>query len=709
MTIRPVADRGEPDVASPALECTDSTGRERGVEAAGLAGRLAAARADALVGREPERALLDRMLSGAADAPLVAYVHGPGGIGKSSLLRYAARQADLTGRRVVHVDGRFLDADPRRMEEAAAPACTEPGAVLLIDTFEQCQPLEAWLRENFLPRLADHAVVILASRIAPDPEWSLDPGWAQLFTALAVRPLDAAQSHALLAARGVPAEQRGAYVSFAGGSPLTLSLAASVTAATPGAPWEPAGDVLTTLVERLVGDLPSAVHRRALEVVAQAYVTREPLLRAVLGTEDSGTVFSWLRQLPYIEATPEGLHPHDAVRSTLAADLRWRDPERYDDVRVRISLAGLQAVRSAAEDDALLRVAEWMFLFRHQAGPDDLYNYRTHPHVEDTPLRPDDAPGMLRMAEEAEGPASAAAVAHWVRRQPQAFRVHRYAGSAAPASFMAVLRLDVPLPEDRAADPVIAAVWDLVEAAAPLGPGEHLGIRRFAVQPGGHQRPSPLMELISRRAIGEEMRTHGRAVTFTVFEDADRWGRYLAEAGMPHLAAVDVGGRQQHVFGRDWRRQTMEQWVQHRARAAVTPVTTWPAAAATRGPGDRPTRAAFTEGVLEALRTWHSPREFATSGLLHSHLVPQDSSDRAADMRCALITALDAIQTDSAGVKAHEVLTATYLTASRTHRATARRLGVPYGTYRRHLALAKERLIDQLLRQPPVSHTPAEE
>jgi hypothetical protein len=645
------------------------------------------------------------MLSGAAQAPLVAYLHGPGGIGKSSLVRYAARQAELAGRRVVHVDARFLDADPRRLEEAAAPACAEPGAVLLIDTFEQCQPLETWLRETFLLRLADNAIVVLASRAAPDAEWSLDPGWAQLFIALAVRPLDPAQSHALLAARGVPAEQRGAFVGFAGGSPLALSLAASVPPAAPGAPWEPTGDVLTTLVERLVGDLPSVVHRRALEVVAQAYVTREPLLRAVLGDEDTDTVFSWLRQLSYIEITPEGLHPHDAVRATLAADLRWRDPERYDDVRARISLAGLHAVRSAAADDALLRVAEWMFLFRDQGGP-DLYNYRTHPHIEDTPLCSEDVPGVLRMAEEAEGPASAAAVAHWLRRQPEAFRVHRYAGSSAPVSFMAILRLDAPLPEDRAQDPVIAAVWDLVEAAAPLGPGEHLGIRRFAVQPGGQQRPSPLMELISRRTIAEEMRTQQRAVTFTVFEDADRWGRYLAKAGMPKVAAVDVGGLRQHVFGRDWRRQTVEQWVQHRARTAVTPVATWPATASTSDPGDQLPRAAFEEGVLASLRTWHTPREFATGVLLHSHLVTPGSPDPTADLRAAITTALDAIQIDPAGVKAHEALTATYITASRTHKAAARRLGVPYGTYRRHLALAKKRLIEQLLRQPATTSTP---
>ncbi|WP_406173271.1 hypothetical protein [Streptomyces canus] len=82
------------------------------------------------------------------------------------------------------------------------------------------------------------------------------------------------------------------------------------------------------------------------------------------------------------------------------------------------------------------------------------------------------------------------------------------------------------------------------------------------------------------------------------------------------------------------------------------------------------------------------------------------SSDPAADLRGTITTALDAIQIDPAGVKAHEALTATYITAPRTHRAAARRLGVPYGTYRRHLALAKERLTEQLLRQPATTPPP---
>jgi hypothetical protein len=648
---------------------------------------MTTARADALVGRQAERAVLDRMLSEAADTPLVTYLHGPGGIGKSWLLRYAARRAELAGRRVVRIDARYLDANPRRLEEAAAPACVEPGVVLFIDTFEQSQPLEAWLRDTFLPRLAQGALVVLASRAAPDVEWSLDPGWAPRFTELVVRPLDAAQSDALLAARGVPADQRHALVAFAGGSPLALSLAASVPAE--GGRWDPTGDVLTTLVERLVGDLPSPVHRRALEVLAQAYVTRESVLRAVLGEGEAATVFPWLRRLPYVEATPQGLHPHDAVRSTLAADLRWRDPERYEDVRVRLSIAGLHAARRASEDDAPMRVAEWMYLFRDDCGPDEQYDWRPHPHVEDAPLRPADVPAVLAMAEEA-------AVAHWVHRQPQGFRVYRYAGSPVPVAFVGFLELEAPLPEDRAADPVIAALWDFVEAAAPLAPGEHLSVRRFAAQSGPAGQPSPFMDLIGRRAIAADMRARGRAMSFVVVPDAERVRGYLGSAGLREVVTADAGGREQHVFGRDWRREPVERWVEHRARTGIVPATGWIDAAPAEG---APDRAAFEVAVVEALRTWHAPREFATSALLRSGLVPGGSDDPVADLRGAIMAAVDALPVDPAGVRAHEVLTATYLSASRTHKAAAHRLGVPYGTYRRHLALAKERLVDQLLRR----------
>jgi hypothetical protein len=129
----------------------------------------------------------------------------------------------------------------------------------------------------------------------------------------------------------------------------------------------------------------------------------------------------------------------------------------------------------------------------------------------------------------------------------------------------------------------------------------------------------------------------------------------------------------------------------------VVPAAGWTDAASA---GDDLSRDALAEAVDEALRTWHVPREFATSVLLHTRLVPRGSTDPVADLRGAVMAAVDALQVDPAGVKAYEALTATYLSASRTHQAAARRLGVPYGTYRRQLGLAKERLVEHLLRRP---------
>jgi hypothetical protein len=109
---------------------------------------------------------------------------------------------------------------------------------------------------------------------------------------------------------------------------------------------------------------------------------------------------------------------------------------------------------------------------------------------------------------------------------------------------------------------------------------------------------------------------------------------------LQEVVAADVGGREQHVFGRDWRRQPVEQWVQDRARTGIVPAAGWTDAASA---GDDLSRAALAEAVEEALRTWHVPREFATSVLLHSRLVPLGSTDPVADLRGAILAAADAL------------------------------------------------------------------
>jgi ABC-type lipoprotein export system ATPase subunit len=63
------------------------------------------------VGRAAELALLESLLRSGEDGAVV-FVHGPGGVGKTTLLRRLGGLADEAGRRVVRVDGH--DVPPLR-------------------------------------------------------------------------------------------------------------------------------------------------------------------------------------------------------------------------------------------------------------------------------------------------------------------------------------------------------------------------------------------------------------------------------------------------------------------------------------------------------------------------------------------------------------------------------------------------------------------
>jgi replication-associated recombination protein RarA len=103
------------------------------------------------VGRNAERDLFRSALEHDECGFSVLYIHGPGGAGKTTLLRVLADDARAAGRSVVEVDLRVTSATPPAFEAACGSALTTDGVVLVIDTFEQSQALESWLRIRFLP------------------------------------------------------------------------------------------------------------------------------------------------------------------------------------------------------------------------------------------------------------------------------------------------------------------------------------------------------------------------------------------------------------------------------------------------------------------------------------------------------------------------------------------------------------------------------
>ncbi len=303
-----------------------------------LAARLEDRDRSRFVGRENELAFLDRCME--ADPPAsVVHVVGQGGIGKSALLRAAARRARALGWEVVSLDGRELGPASAVLEDVvrrAARMCRGTrgaGPLILLDSYEQMTALDGYLRRNLLPTLPDRALVVIAGRSEPDQAW-FSGGWEAVTTRIELRELGEQDSFRLLAAHGLADERVPAIVDWAGGSPLALSLAADTASA--DAAWNAETDlrrpeVLRSLIRRLAHSELRDVRMSALCVAAIARTTTPQLLGAVLPRGEGDTAYAQLCELTVTEPLGDGVTLHELVRKALLADLRLRnqDLERY--------------------------------------------------------------------------------------------------------------------------------------------------------------------------------------------------------------------------------------------------------------------------------------------------------------------------------------------------------------------------------------------
>ncbi|HET6952982.1 MAG TPA: AAA family ATPase [Acidimicrobiales bacterium] len=311
-----------------------------------LGDHLTAIDAARFTGRAAQIAQFDRLLAGEGPERVVL-VHGPGGIGKSALLRAVGRRAAAGGRPVWSLDARTLQPVPGELERALAGAADRPGAVVLVDSFEMIPMQAGLLRDRVLPGLAADALVVVAGRQPPDRAW-FRAGWEHVCVEVAVPPLPASEARALLAALGVADDERAAdIIEWAAGSPLALTLAAPTGAARrieagthdPDAVGNPGAgvDLTRMIVRRLADDELSDVDADVLEVAAVARAVDGRLLSAVLPGRPTRAANERLRASSVAELVGARVALHELVRTGLRDELRRRDRPRYDRLRCRIA------------------------------------------------------------------------------------------------------------------------------------------------------------------------------------------------------------------------------------------------------------------------------------------------------------------------------------------------------------------------------------
>ncbi|GAA3610790.1 ATP-binding protein [Nonomuraea rosea] len=633
------------------------------------------------------------------------FVHGQGGIGKSTLLLEFRARARAAGRRVVLLDGRDVDPSPEGAQRAVRHALNhqpsrEPdgrpiaellaGAVLLVDGYEELAPIDAWLRDELIPGLSADTVVVLAGRDPPAAPWRTDPGWRQLMTVHRLDHFDAAESEQLLAHADVEAPVRPHLVMLGRGHPLTMALLADLATAgqVPDALAD-APDLISALLASFLRDVPDDAHLIGIATCAIAWLTTEDLLAQMVGA-DATAVWQWLARRPFVTSGPRGLFAHDLARDILDAEFERRSPERYRSYRRTIHAHTVAGLRAGTGLDQQLHAQQLLFLTRNSPLSSGISALRTRGSVTVVPGRPDEHDQVCTIIEQFEGTASARLARAWLSEQPGLLSVVR-TGDGIAGFACHVLCPSGSALEDR--DPVVRAVLDHVTREGPLRPGERVRIVRFCGGARHHQRDRYALLAAYVSGFIQDLTSPPAWSVHIVIdtEEAAPFARYLAFAP---LVEADVAGLRHVAYGVDRRRLPVDDWLDLLCERAHSGETGPPPATLIRPPPLD--RARFGAAVKAALQTLHRSDQLAANPLIASALAAGPAGPSTDRLRATIEDAVAYLGHQPKGGQLQAVLHRTYLRATPTQEAAAQILDLPLSTYRRYLVKALEQLTDLL-------------
>jgi hypothetical protein len=659
------------------------------------------ARRRTFVGRERELASFDDALLGRSPRR-VLLVHGPGGIGKTTLLLEFRTRARAVGRTVLLLDGREIDPSPEGFESAVAAALGQPagtgpgpsalpaGAVLLVDGYEQLGPIDGWLRHGFLPALPAECVVVLAGREAPAAPWRSDPGWRWVVGVHRLDHFDEAESGELLARAGVAPSARPQLVRLGRGHPLAMALLAdvTVTGTVPDSLAE-VPDLVSALLESLLRGAPTEAHMTGLAACTKTWVTTEDLLREVVGV-DAGAVWTWLERRPFVTRRPHGLFPHDLARDVLDAEFERRWPERYRALHRIVHDHVVAGLRSATGPDRQLLAQHLVYLHRRSPLTGVISTLRAQGSAAVVPARREEHQQVLSLVEGFEGEASARLADRWLAEQPEFLSVVRDSQGVAGYAFHVIHPTGSPM-EER--DPVTRAVLEHVARHGPVRPGEQVDIARFFAGRREYQA-DPYAMLAGAVSSLLEWVSRPLAWAFVVVVDDAHWGPYFEYLAFTRQLEVVLDGRTHVVYGNDWRRFPVDSWLDLMGEREHAGGTGPPPASLLRPPPLD--RVRFAAAVRSALQDLRRPDRLAASPLMGSSLAAALGGPSADRLRATIEHAIGCLGDQPRAELLGAVLRRTFVHAAPTQEAAAEVLGLPFSTYRRHLAKALEQLTDLL-------------
>ena len=352
--------------------------------------------------------------------------------------------------------------------------------------------------------------------------------------------------------------------------------------------------MIKTLLEQFVQKVPGPAHRAALEACAQVRVTTEALLARMLQQSDVFSLprddvsaqgvhemFEWLRGLSFIESSGEGLFPHDLARETLAADLRWRNPDWHKELHNRARVYYTTHIPKASGLAQQRLLLDLVFLHRDNAVIRSMFEWQAGTGFVPDAIREGDIPLLVDMVARHEGTESATLAAEWLGRQPEGVTVYRDENGS-PAGFFAIVELQRATLAEIQSDPATGVAWEYLQTHAPLRAGEVAAHYRFWMAAETYQDVSPVQTLIFLNTVRYQLTTAGLVYHFLPCADPDFWAPALTYGDLTRLPQADysVGGRNYGVFGHDWRVRPPLAWpiantTSANAKSICFPFTSW--------------------------------------------------------------------------------------------------------------------------------------
>lgn len=527
-----------------------------------------------LVGRDDEMAVLRQVLG--EGGPLVVFIHGMAGIGKTAVAEAFAAEARSRGTTVLRLDCRSIEPTERGFlaelerrtggelasPEVAAARLAGLGerVILILDTYEVLRLLDPWLRQTFIPALTDRVRIVLSGREAPMTGWR--SAFGPLFRGIALENLRRDEAEALLRRAGIGQDDADRIYRLARGHPLSLQLAASALSERPGVSLEAV--TVKAVVEGLTELYLGVLDRKTRQALDAASVVRRPtlsLLAAMLPETAPQDAFDRLRTLAFVELSDDGLILHDTVREAIAALLRSSDPDRSKRYRAAAWRQLRLEVSRASSQEIWRYTADLLYIVENPIVREAFFPTTEHLYSVEA-AKADDAPAIAAIVERHEPPASRISLDAWWRLAPGAFRVARDRLGAV-AGFYLICEMDSVSHRLVNEDPVTRQCWDHLRRNR-VARGQRVLFNRMLLGRDDGDAPSAVQAAcwLDLKRIYMELRPHLRRVYASV-RDVATYGPMVIPLGFELLSdrPIEFDGVPYYSAQNDFGPSSIDGWL----------------------------------------------------------------------------------------------------------------------------------------------------